>query len=119
LNHLDFFASHLSLPEWGCPVAERAGNSLNPLPGLALSIEVNQKNFKEVDFDLDQSIGYLRRDTFPVNLTANGWYLVNYKQIPMGWIKFLGTRFNNYYPANWRIRMAPGKVPFPWHNSVS
>ncbi|MEQ9099671.1 MAG: hypothetical protein RIF36_21635 [Imperialibacter sp.] len=35
-----------------------------------------------------------------------------YQQLPLGWTKQIATRFNNYYPLHWRIRMElPGELP--------
>jgi hypothetical protein len=34
-----------------------------------------------------------------------------YEQLPLGWIKRIATRLNNYYPLHWRIRMElPGEL---------
>jgi NOL1/NOP2/fmu family ribosome biogenesis protein len=31
--------------------------------------------------------------------------MVTYEGLPLGWIKNIGNRINNYYPKDWRIRM--------------
>ena len=32
-----------------------------------------------------------------------GWALLTYRKLPLGWIKALSSRINNYYPKEWRI----------------
>ena len=115
LEHLDFLHSRLKLTEFGCPMAEETGNVLNLLHGFAVSTEINQGNFENIDFTLQQAVNYLKRETFPVDSKTKGWILVTYKQIPLGWIKNLGNRFYNHYPSSWRIRMAANEIPSPWH----
>jgi hypothetical protein len=34
-----------------------------------------------------------------------GWNILTYNGINMGFIKNIGTRLNNYFPVEWRIRM--------------
>ncbi|WP_332911045.1 methyltransferase RsmF C-terminal domain-like protein [Algoriphagus boritolerans] len=34
-----------------------------------------------------------------------GWVLLTYQNLPLGWVKNLGNRVNNYFPKEWRIRM--------------
>ncbi|HAP01108.1 MAG TPA: hypothetical protein DCQ93_04195, partial [Bacteroidetes bacterium] len=33
-----------------------------------------------------------------------GWLLAQYENHPLGWLKSLGNRMNNYFPTEWRIR---------------
>jgi hypothetical protein len=48
---------------------------------------------------------YLRRDNFKAEFAEKGWNLVTYKGVNLGFVNNIGTRFNNYYPVEWRIRM--------------
>ncbi len=77
---------------------------LLPSHELALSCSLS-KNIPSVDLSLEESISYLRSETnFKVQAKA-GWNVVRYESYPLGWIKVLPNRFNNYYPKELRIRM--------------
>ncbi|MBV9986233.1 MAG: hypothetical protein JO301_01025, partial [Chitinophagaceae bacterium] len=49
-----------------------------------------------------QALQYLRRKDLAIE-APRGWCLVKYCGLPLGWIKVLPNRINNYYPAEWRI----------------
>ncbi len=76
---------------------------LIPNHALALGGLVSER-VRQFDVDIEIALRYLRREEMNVTLPA-GWYLITYKKLPLGWIKSLGNRINNYYPKEWRIRM--------------
>ena len=45
------------------------------------------------------------KEDIPAIPVKADWLLVSYKDIALGWCKNLGSRLNNYYPKEWRIRM--------------
>ncbi|WP_339787187.1 hypothetical protein [uncultured Imperialibacter sp.] len=48
----------------------------------------------------------------PFDHEKDGWHLMCFQQLPLGWTKQIATRFNNYYLLHWRIRMElPGELP--------
>lgn len=53
--------------------------------------------------DLTNALEYLRRRDVIINANQKGWMVLNYNGLPLGWIKNLGSRVNNYYPKEWRI----------------
>ncbi len=57
------------------------------------------------EVDHENALRYLRREEMANVTIPAGWHLVTYKHVPLGWIKSLGNRINNYYPKEWRIRM--------------
>ncbi len=58
---------------------------------------------------------FLRKESLSPDYGEKGWVLVSYRGIPLGWMKNLGNRTNNYFPGERRIRMQIGEVPVPWH----
>jgi NOL1/NOP2/fmu family ribosome biogenesis protein len=78
-------------------------NKLVPASDLALSVDLKDSAFEEVEVDYEQAIRYLRRDTFDLN-ASRGYNIVKYKGARLGYINHLGNRFNNMYPVPWRIR---------------
>ncbi|PWT78123.1 MAG: RNA methyltransferase [Bacteroidetes bacterium] len=59
--------------------------------------------FQRISLNNEQAIKYLRKEDFNLESNIKGWALVEYLGLPLGWIKILQSRFNNYYPRNWRI----------------
>lgn len=59
--------------------------------------------FSRVDIDGVQAIKFLRKEPFELEMQGKGYFLVVYRGIALGWINYLGNRFNNLYPTNWRI----------------
>ncbi len=69
---------------------------------LALSTIISP-SVKRIDADLATTLQYLRREEIQVGSGQAGWFLLTYLNMPLGWIKVLPNRVNNYYPKEWRI----------------
>ena len=66
---------------------------------------LNQKAFPQVELSYEDAIRFLRKEA--VNLpaeTPKGYVLVTYQDVPLGWEKNIGTRANNPYPQEWKIK---------------
>lgn len=92
----------------GTSVFSRKGNNFLPSHDLALSVRLKKNQFPSVGLDLPDAISYLRRDIFKAPFPERGWNLVTYKGVNLGFVNNIGSRFNNYYPVEWRIRMRIG-----------
>jgi 16S rRNA C967 or C1407 C5-methylase (RsmB/RsmF family)/NOL1/NOP2/fmu family ribosome biogenesis protein len=89
----------------GTEVAEVKGKKLKPLQALALSPYLNREVFRTEELDLEAALRYLRKEDIPVAGHSSDWLLMTYENLPLGWAKQVGSRINNYYPKEWRIRM--------------
>jgi 16S rRNA C967 or C1407 C5-methylase (RsmB/RsmF family) len=86
-----------------------------PSHELALSACLRKDAFPVTETSLGDSLLYLQRNTFPLIDSSKGWKILTYKNINLGFINNLGSRFNNYFPVEWRIRM---KIPEPGEFSI-
>lgn len=86
-------------------------DSFIPSHELALSVCLRKDAFKRAEVDYDTAMSYLRRDNLVTVDAPQGWFLVSYRGINLGFANNLGKRINNYYPVEWRVRMADGKFP--------
>jgi NOL1/NOP2/fmu family ribosome biogenesis protein len=77
-----------------------------PSHDIAMSVRLKKNQFPSNELVLSDALSYLRRDSFNVKLAEKSWNLITYKGVNLGFINNIGTRFNNYYPVEWRIRMA-------------
>jgi 16S rRNA C967 or C1407 C5-methylase (RsmB/RsmF family) len=76
-------------------------------PESALST-TPKDNYPTVELTLEQARQYLRCQsiTLPAG-TPLGMIKLTYGNLPLGYGKNIGTRLNNLYPKNWRIRKDP------------
>ena len=56
-----------------------------------------------LELDYHQAIAYLRREALHI-AAPRGIVTVTYRGLPLGLAKSVGTRLNNLYPQEWRIR---------------
>ena len=94
----------------GVPVATivkgKGQTVFTPEPELALAIALSDGAFNRLDVDRDSALCYLHGDTnLQIDGVENGWNIVCYDGLALGFVKSVGNRMNNYYPKPWRIRM--------------
>lgn len=89
----------------GIEVATIKGNDLIPDHSLALSERFAAEAFPSAEVSLSTALDYLRRNaiTLPEG-TPRGYITISYRGVKLGFVKNLGTRCNNLYPQEWRIR---------------
>jgi len=80
-----------------------------PLHDMALSVNCRKDIYPAIDLSLDQAQVYLSRGQFSPGTAQKGWNIVRYNNVNLGFIKNIGSRINNYYPMEWRIRLDPRK----------
>jgi 16S rRNA C967 or C1407 C5-methylase (RsmB/RsmF family)/NOL1/NOP2/fmu family ribosome biogenesis protein len=95
----------LRIVQPGLALAEVKKKDLRPAHALALSPQLRSGVFPTVDLPLDDAIAYLRKAELSTPLDVQGWCLLAYQGLPLGWGKALPRRMNNYYPPHWKIRM--------------
>ena len=112
--------SYFAIPESLQPTFEKLADCLNiryfgvelgqvirgewlPSHEWALSV-LEKKNIPRLELPRDEALQFLRKDSVSADDSPKGWLLVTYLDLPLGWVKNLGNRVNNYYPKAWRIR---------------
>lgn len=81
------------------------GKDVIPSQSLAMSLAIETDSFGTHDLSRDEALRYLRGDalTLPESV-KHGFVLLTYEGEPLGFVKNLGNRSNNLYPAPWRIK---------------
>lgn len=102
--HQAFYQQTLRSYKWikrGIALGKMIRKDIIPDHELAMyqGIEFQER----VELDLKQALMYLKKDTFVLPETPKGWHLACFNGLPLGWIKNLGNRINNYYPSSYRI----------------
>ena len=98
----------------GIPLATQRGHDLIPNTALALSTALHREAFPRVELNYKEAITFLQRNNLilPPN-TPKGFVIVTFRDFPLGFVKNIGTRANNLYPTEWRIRSThmPDQIP--------
>lgn len=93
----------LKVRKAGVCVGEIMHHQLQPDHALAMSNWFSN-HISRIELDEVNALKFLRKEAIDVD-AEKGWHLVCFQQVPLGWIKHLGNRSNNYYPKEWRLRM--------------
>lgn len=112
---LNALSEQLRVISFGLPVAQFKKNDLLPEHTFALSVDRNPEVFESIELDLRDALLFQKKDEIKINSATKGWLLVQYQGVPLGFVKNLGNRANNYFPKEWRIRMALPVLPEPWY----
>ena len=77
------------------------------LPSTAevLSVAFDRTRYPEAQLDYQQAIAYLRREALQLPAdTPRGPVVVTFMGQPLGMVKNIGSRANNLYPKEWKIK---------------
>ena len=94
----------LSLRFLGVELGKKQKNEWIPSHEWALST-LPKNNFSCRELSQEEALTYLRKNDLKADVLPPGWVLMKYQGLPLGWVKNLGNRVNNYYPKDWRIRI--------------
>jgi 16S rRNA C967 or C1407 C5-methylase (RsmB/RsmF family)/NOL1/NOP2/fmu family ribosome biogenesis protein len=104
---IEYLSQVIHIRQAGVPVGEQKGNDTAPSAALALSTACRTTAFAQVDVDRPEALTYLRRESVHFSGAPNGFLLVCYRGLPLGWAKKIGARTNNLFPLPWRIKRKP------------
>ncbi len=101
-NDLPIIQSALYIKKAGVKLGTIIRNELIPAHDLAVSNIIN-KAVPALEVDKETALQYLRKAEIKIETDLKGWVLLTHEALPIGWIKVIGNRINNYYPKEWRI----------------
>lgn len=101
-EELKMIVSRMYVKKAGISIGKIAGKDLLPDHELALS-RIAAPGIPSISLKKEMALQYLRREEVKVDTTLRGWVLAEYEGLPLGWMKVLPNRVNNYYPKEWRI----------------
>lgn len=89
----------------GIKLAIIKGKDIIPTQSLALSQDLCTEAFNTIDVDYHTAISYLRKETLHLSEnTDKGYILITFRGKPLGFMKNIGSRANNLYPQEWKIK---------------
>ncbi len=92
----------LYIKKAGVMIGELIRKEIIPAHALALSNLINE-NMASIEVSLEEALQFLRKADWSPTSNVQGWIVIKYKSVSLGWIKGIGNRVNNYYPKEWRI----------------
>jgi 16S rRNA C967 or C1407 C5-methylase (RsmB/RsmF family)/NOL1/NOP2/fmu family ribosome biogenesis protein len=100
-----FLKNYLRIIKGGSALYKTRKDDYTPLHELAISTKILDDAFPAVELDYSQSVSYLKKENLHLRDAEKGWILLRFKGVNLGFAKNLGSRINNYFPVDWRIRM--------------
>jgi len=88
----------------GCEIGQDIKGKIKYSHELAFSNELKKEAFDLVELPQEEAIKYLQKKDLTNLPDIKSWGLVTFQGFPLGWIKRVGNRVNNYYPKEFRIR---------------
>ena len=89
----------LKFLRYGLHLGQIIKDRFEPSHSLALAIK-NPQNV--INIDKSQLEKYLHGDVLNCENNNNGWYIISYENIPIGWGKNVNGTIKNYYPKGLR-----------------
>jgi len=71
---------------------------------LAFAHELKKDAFELVEVSHEDAIRFLQKKVLSEVPNIKSWGLIAFQNQPLGWVKKVGGRLNNYYPKEFRIR---------------
>lgn len=105
-DEYEYLGSTLNIIKAGTHISTEIKNGSIPSHELALSQYFNDEAFPAISLDYQMAMIYLSRGEMKQSGNEKGWNTVKYKGKCLGFVKNIGARINNYYPVEWRVRMA-------------
>jgi 16S rRNA C967 or C1407 C5-methylase (RsmB/RsmF family)/NOL1/NOP2/fmu family ribosome biogenesis protein len=105
VGEYQFLKNHIRIIKGGTALYKTRKDDFSPLHELALFCKIRKDAFPSVELDYPQSISFLKKENLTLKEAIKGWILLNYRGVNLGFAKNLGSRVNNYFPVDWRIRM--------------
>ena len=107
---VDLLEKYLTILHAGISVASLKGRDWVPHHSLAMNRCLRRAAFPIVDVDYETAVSYLRHEAIVLDSSSpRGYLLLVYQGLSLGFVKNVGNRANNLYPAEWRIRS--GYIP--------
>lgn len=100
---MDYIFKTLTIRYLGTELGKKMKKEWIPSHDWAVSV-LPKTCFPKLPVSKTQALAYLRKEPLSLALDDKGWILLTYQDLPLGWIKNLENRINNYYPSTWRIR---------------
>lgn len=105
MEAVEVVGSHLPRRSFGVEIGQMKKRNFVPAHALALS-QIVHPDLPSIELDRGDTLLFLKKENLKLETAARGWHLARFEGLNLGWMKLLEGRVNNYFPTDWRIRMA-------------
>lgn len=102
-SEITLLISKLNVLYFGIEIGELFGKKLKPSHALSLAAALNRDKNEVYNLSLEDALNYLRRQSIDPYDMCEGFNIVGFEGVPIGWVKRIGNRTNNLYPKESRI----------------
>ena len=102
LHDILYMQRRMKIYKKGVHLGKILKDSIIPSHELALSLHLS-KDIQRVELEKEEAMNYLRREAISTEGFLQGWTIVTYEGLALGWAKSAGNRINNYYPKEIRL----------------
>ncbi len=103
VSEFELLKKNLYLKKAGVRLGKPGANEWIPDQELSLANFLKYDS-PSINLSKQDALLFLRGEPFEKARGETGWRSVRYLGQPMGWVKLIDRRINNYYPKSWRIR---------------
>jgi 16S rRNA C967 or C1407 C5-methylase (RsmB/RsmF family)/NOL1/NOP2/fmu family ribosome biogenesis protein len=93
---------HLHVLKVGTLAGELKGKSFIPDHELAMSL-VLDATVPRLELSKEEALRFLKKEALPNRFGSQGWHLIQFEGLSLGWGNVLPNRINNGLPKSWRI----------------
>lgn len=104
VKEISLLQKMINITKFGTPLASCIKNSFNPESELSFSTVLKSEAFSKSELSHAEALQFLAKENPELNNVPKSWQVMTFKDVPLGFIKGLGSRYNNYYPKEWRLR---------------
>ena len=102
-DEIKALSSRLVVIYSGVALGQIFKGKLKPDGALAFYVGLNRDAVATAELSLDEALQFLRKQDMSAEPFVEGVNMVLYKGLPLGFVKRVGGRVNNMYPASLRI----------------
>lgn len=102
-DEIKALSSRLAVIYSGVALGQIFKGKLKPDGALAFYVGLNRDAVATAELSLDEALQFLRKQDMSAEPFVEGVNMVLYKGLPLGFVKRVGARVNNMYPASLRI----------------
>lgn len=104
LEDILFLENNLNCLRSGLLIGEKKSKDFVFAHQTALSKDLKTDSVNSIELEYKTAISFLKKEAIQLENAPLGYNLVKFMGVPIGWVKNVGTRCNNLYPNEWRIR---------------
>ncbi|MCB9187685.1 MAG: rRNA cytosine-C5-methyltransferase [Flavobacteriales bacterium] len=103
INTLFNLQENLRIVQFGHKIGKELKGKFLP-EGTIFTLPILKNLFPRIEVSHEDAVKFLKKEDIKISdVLKDGWYYLTFQDTPIGLIKKIGLRANNYFPKEWRI----------------